>query len=162
MSTLKIKTTMAKKTSTSKTKTTKKTTVKEKATAAPPAETKKRGRPTTEEVRAKKKKEYDADIALRKELIERQLWAATVEPSVSASVEIPKYPIFMPGQRVEATYNGITYQGHVVHDNLESAMIRVRWDDGSCQYAAKMNLKVVVKKTTKKLFSAKQLKQMEE
>jgi hypothetical protein len=166
----------------------KKTTAKDKkkgvVEAAPP---KKRGRPSNAELAIRAREKREAETALRKELIERQKAAASGSIPTAAPVEydendekivpeyrtdftskvkdpnwIPPWPIFLPGQRVQAEFCGITYKGTVWHDNVESQMIRVAWDDGSSQYAAKMNLKVIVKKTFKKLFSANQLKNMEE
>ena len=55
----------------------------------------------------------------------------------------------MPNQRVYTEMYGIRYEGSVGLDNIESAFIRVNWDDGSSQFAAKMNLKPIVKKQKK-------------
>lgn len=159
---------------------------KDKKETVPP--TKKRGRPSNTELAEREKIKREAEIALRKELLERQqkaTVATTVEvkpipddndeeisvPDYKTDFSsktkdpnwIPPWPIFFPGQRVEASYGSFTYQGTVGFDNIESAMIRVKWDDGSIQAAAKMNLKIIVApKKLKKLFTQKQLKDMEE
>ena len=133
---------------------------KEKAPVAPP---KKLGRPSREDVRAKAQAEHSAKVAFGKEMLERQKLAATLEPEVAATMDIPKYPIFLPGQRVQSVFRRIdekVEKGTVSFDsNIHSAMIRVNWDDGSSQYAAKVNLKPILKKTYKKLFSNKAAKE---
>ena len=129
-------------------------TTKKKAKEEVPQ--KKKGRPTKEEARQKQIAAAAAVIAHRKELIELQKQvAADTTGSVVAPDNLPKYPIFLPGQRVSAEYNGITYKGTIAYDSLESGMVRVRWDDGSNQYAAKANLQVIPKKVYKKLFNHK-------
>jgi len=153
------------------------------------SEPKKRGRPSNTELAAKAKEKRDAEIALRKQLIERQKAAASgsiVTPE-AATVEyddndkkiypeykfdftskvkdpnwIPPWPIFMPGQAVYTEMYGIRYEGTVGYDNVESAMIRVNWKDGSSQFAAKMNLKPILKKSYKKVYSARRSKDEEE
>ena len=67
----------------------------------------------------------------------------------------------MPGQAVYTEMYGIRYEGIVGYDNVESAMIRVNWKDGSSQFAAKMNLKPILKKTYKKVYSARRSKNEE-
>ena len=74
---------------------------------------------------------------------------------------IPPWPIFMPNQRVYTEMYGIRYEGSVGLDNVESAFIRVNWDDGSSQFAAKMNLKPILKKTHKKIYNARRSKNEE-
>ena len=138
---------------------------------------KKRGRPSNVELAVKAREKREAETALRKELLERQQAAASgsLTPSQEpAPVEydendervypvyktdfsnkvkdpnwIPPWPIFMPNQRVYTEMYGIRYEGSVGLDNVESAFIRVNWDDGSSQFAAKMNLKPIVKKQKK-------------
>lgn len=168
---------------------------------------KKRGRPTNAELAEREKIKRDAEVALRKELLERQQKAQTFkEINVTASKQtnnavdtksteiiiqnddqddedddlpkikeyktdftskvkdpnwVPPWPIFFPGQRVEAKFGSMTFEGTVGSDNVESALIRVKWDDGSIQYAAKMNLKLIQPKKLKKVFSQKIFK-MEE
>jgi hypothetical protein len=133
---------------------------KEKAPVAPP---KKLGRPSKEDIRAKAQAEHAAKVALSKEMLERQRLAATLEPEVAATMDVPKYPVFLPGQRVQSVFKRIdekVEKGTVTYDsNIHSPMIRVNWDDGSSQYAAKVNLKPIVKKTYKKLFSNKNAKE---
>ena len=133
------------------TTTTTKKVPKKKGTAP-----KKRGRPTKAESLQKQLAAAAVIVAERKELIalQKQI-AADTTGSVVVPDSLPKYPVFIPGQRVSAEHCGITYKGTVVFDNLESAMIRVQWDDGSSQYAAKVNLQVLVKKTLKKVFNHK-------
>ena len=159
---------------------------KSKEPEAPP---KKRGRPSNVELAVKAREKREAETALRKELLERQKAAAsgTLPVSEPTPVEydendervypeyktdfsskvkdpnwIPPWPIFMPNQRVYTEMYGIRYEGSVGLDNVESALIRVNWDDGSSQFAAKLNLKPIMKKVYKKVFSARQLKNMEE
>ena len=163
-----------KQTKTSKTKTKAKT--KEKV------EPKKRGRPTNAELAAKAKEKRNTEIALRKQLIERQK-STTVSGSASTTVEynendervypeyktdfstkvpdpnwIPPWPVFLPGQRVEYVLkqkDGKPYKGTVGIDDIYSAFIRVAWDDGSNQFHAKKSLKLIEKKTYKSLLKAK-------
>ena len=71
---------------------------------------------------------------------------------------VPPWPIFMPGQAVYTEMYGIRYEGIVGYDNVESAMIRVNWKDGSSQFAAKMNLVPIVKKTYKKVYNSRRSK----
>jgi len=137
--------------------------------------TKKRGRPSNAELAAKAKEKQDAEIALRKELIERQKAASTT--SVAPTVEmfgyttqeykselpekvkdpnwIPPWPVFLPGQRVEYIVkrkDGKVYKGTIVGiDDIHSAFIRVAWDDGSSQFHAKLALKLIEQKTYKSL-----------
>jgi len=157
----------------------KKSKVKEKAKTKEKIEPKKRGRRSNAEIAAKAKEKHDAEIALRKELIERQK-AAIVSGSVatehngesaypeyktdfSTKVKdpnwIPPWPVFLPGQRVEYIVkkkDGKTYKGTIVGiDDIHSAFIRVSWDDGSSQYHAKQALKLIEKKTYKSLLKAK-------
>jgi hypothetical protein len=161
----------------------KKTKDKKTNNKQPEVAPKKRGRPTNAELAAKAREKREAETALRKELLERQK-AAAVSGSITtpepAQVEyddndekiypeyktdftskvkdpnwIPPWPIFMPGQAVYTEMYGIRYEGTVWHDNVESAMIRVNWKDGSSQFAAKMNLKPILKKSYKKVYSAR-------
>jgi hypothetical protein len=133
-------------------------------------EPKKKGRPTNAERAEKARVKTQADIAFRKELLERQK-AATVSGSivqpiatgagdVSADVDVndpswvPPWPVFLPGQRVETIFkriDGKVEKGNVCRDDVKSAMIRVNWDDGSSQYAAKQALKIIVKKVYEKV-----------
>lgn len=133
-------------------------------------QSKKRGRPSNAELAVKAREKRTAEVALRSELIERQKAAASGSLAITESVEyddndervypeyttsfaskvkdpnwIPPWPIFMPGQRVFTEMYGIRYEGTIGQDSIESAMVRVNWDDGSSQCAAKMNLKPVVK-----------------
>lgn len=160
-----------------------------KVNKQPETTPKKRGRPSNAELAVKAREKREAETALRKELIERQKAAAsgtlsTPESSVkqydendepiypeyktdfSSKVKdpnwIPPWPIFMPGQAVYTEIFGIRYEGTVGLDNVESAMIRVNWKDGSSQFAAKMNLKPILKKTYKKIFSAVRSKKEKE
>lgn len=162
---------------------------KSKAKNKEKVEPKKRGRPSNAELAEKARIQKEADIAFRKELLERQKAAAygtlsTPESAVkqydendepiypeyktdfSSKVKdpnwIPPWPIFMPGQAVYTEMFGIRYEGTVGLDNVESAMIRVNWKDGSSQFAAKMNLKPILKKTYKKIFSAGRSKKEKE
>ena len=132
---------------------------KTKGKPEPKVQPKKLGRPSKEAVRAKAQAEHAAKVAFGKEMLERQKLAATLEPEVVAAMDIPKYPIFLPGQRVESVIrriDGKIEKGTVSFDsNIHSAMIRVNWDDGSSQYAAKVNLKPIIKKTYKTLFNRK-------
>lgn len=170
-------------------KTTRKSKEKGKAEQTPATPPKKRGRPSNVELAVKAREKREAETALRKELLERQKAAAsgTLPVSEPTPVEydendervypeyktdfsskvkdpnwIPPWPIFMPNQRVYTEMYGIRYEGSVGLDNVESALIRVNWDDGSSQFAAKLNLKPIMKKVYKKVFSARQLKNMEE
>ena len=133
---------------------------KEKAPVAPP---KKLGRPSKEDIRAKAQADHAAKVAFGKEMLERQKLAAALEPEVAAAMDIPKFPIFLPGQRVQSIFeriDGKVEKGTISFDsNVHSPMIRVNWDDGRSQYAAKVNLKLIVKKTYKKLFSSKATKE---
>jgi hypothetical protein len=145
-------------------------------------EPKKRGRPTNAELAAKAKEKRDAEIAVRKQLIERQK-AATVSGSLATPAEyneddervipeyktdfstkvkdpnwVPPWPVFLPGQRVEYVVkqkDGKPYKGTVGIDDIHSAFIRVAWDDGSCQFHAKQALKLIEKKTYKSLLKNK-------
>ena len=177
----------------SSTKTTKKVPKKTKDKKTnnkqPEAAPKKRGRPSNAELAVKAREKREAEVALRKELLERQKAAASgsIATSEPVSVEyddndqkvypeyktdftskvkdpnwIPPWPIFMPGQAVYTEIFGIRYEGTVGLDNVESAMIRVNWKDGSSQFAAKMNLKPILKKTYKKIFSAVRSKKEKE
>lgn len=131
-----------------------------KSKQEPVVSPKKLGRPSKEDVRAKAQAEHAAKVALGKEMLERQKLAAVLAPEVVASMDIPKYPIFLPGQRVQSILkrlDGKVEKGTISFDNnIHSQMIRVCWDDGSSQYAAKENLKLIVKKTYKKLFKGKE------
>lgn len=148
---------------------------KSKAKNKEKVEPKKRGRPSNAELAEKARIQKEADIAFRKELLERQkaaasgsIPAAVVTSSVSvdeANVRdpnwIPPWPVFLPGQRVESIFkrvDGKTEKGTVGKDDVQSAFIRVNWDDGSSQYAAKLALKLIVKKTYEKVFSKKRNK----
>lgn len=134
----------------------------------PPEEKKKKvGRPTNEERRAKSaaaaKEKYETAKVLREKQRQAATIAATATTEEDATTkladlgEIPKYPVFLVGQRVEAIYDGITYKGTICYDHsVNSGMIRVNWDDGSSQYAAKQNLKVIPKKVLKNVFSLKE------
>lgn len=165
----------------------KKTTKDKKITSKQPeVAPKKRGRPSKAELAIKAREKREVEVALRKELLERQKAAASgsIAASDPASVEyddndekiypeyktdfsskvkdpnwIPPWPIFMPGQAVYTEMNGIRYEGTVGYDNVESAMIRVNWKDGSSQFAAKMNLNPILKKTYKKVYNARRSQQ---
>jgi hypothetical protein len=134
--------------------------------------TKKRGRPSNAELAAKAKEKQDAEIAIRKELIERQKAASTaptvemfgyttqeykseLPEKVKDPNWIPPWPVFLPGQRVEYIVkrkDGKVYKGTIVGiDDIHSAFIRVAWDDGSSQYHAKLALKLIEQKTYKSL-----------
>lgn len=136
-------------------------------------EPKKRGRPSNAELAEKARIQKEADIAFRKELLERQKAAASGSvPVVTSSMSVPEtnvhdpnwippWPVFLPGQRVESIFkriDGKTEKGTVGRDDVQSAFIRVNWDDGSSQYAAKLALKLIVKKTYEKVFSKKRSK----
>ena len=125
---------------------------------------KKKGRPSNEELRQRAAEKRAADLEVRKALLQRQEAAeklgtqslpVEVEEDVDeiltlrqdvpvASVRdpnwIPPWPVFLPGARVQATYDGILYTGTVYSDDVELPTIRVKWDDGSSQHAAKKNL----------------------
>lgn len=127
-------------------------------------EPKKRGRPTNAELAAKARIEKEADIAFRKELLERQKAAVSGSLVVTDNVAdktndpnwVPPWPIFLPGQRVESIFkrgDGKVEKGTVGKDDVNCPSIRVKWDDGSSQYAAKMTLKLVVRKTYEKVFT---------
>ena len=167
----------------------KKTKDKKNTSKQPEVAPKKRGRPSNAELAVKAREKREAETALRKELLERQKAAASGSVAVPepAPVEyndndekiypeyktdftskvkdpnwVPPWPIFMPGQAVYTEMYGIRYEGVVGYDNVESAMIRVNWKDGSSQFAAKMNLKPILKKTYKKVYSARRSKNEEE
>ena len=136
---------------------------------------KKVGRPSNEEIRARELAKLREANELRQQLIERQEAAkfgdaapetleslesdevdvdaivAKANQSLAARVRdpnwIPPWPVFLPGQRVSAVYDGITYKGRVGQDNVELPVIRVTWSDGSSQFAAKENLTILRKKS---------------
>jgi hypothetical protein len=130
---------------------------------------KKLGRPTKEEVLRRAKIARDADFALRKELLERQR-LSQIEMAVSGSMSgsitetsggivdmrdpnwIPKYPIFLIGQRVEQKSGSKTFRGRVAYDSMNSEMVRVQWDNGSYQAASKSNLTIIYKKVYKNVY----------
>lgn len=126
-------------------------------------EPKKRGRPSRAEVEARKEAEKQADLVLRKELIERQKQVSTVAsatfPIQAVDMRdpnyVPRYPIFVPGQRVQQTHNDIVFKGTVTYDGIDTPFVRIRWDDGSEQYAAKGNVTLIVKKAYKSLLGKK-------
>jgi len=139
-------------------------------------EPKKRGRPSNAELAEKARIQKEVDIAFRKELLERQKAAASGSLPVATSFVpvaetnmrdpnwIPPWPVFLPGQRVESKFkrhDGKTEKGTVGKDDVQSAFIRVNWDDGSSQYAAKLALKLIVKKKYENVFSKKRSKQEE-
>jgi hypothetical protein len=141
---------------------------KSKAKGKEKVEPKKRGRPSNAELAEKARIQKEADIAFRKELLERQKSVASGSlPVVTSSMSvdesnvhdpnwIPPWPVFLPGQRVEYKFkrhDGKTEKGTVGKDDVQSAFIRVNWDDGSSQYAAKLALKLIVKKTYAKVFT---------
>jgi hypothetical protein len=73
---------------------------------------------------------------------------------------VPPYPVFTTGQRVSTkTSSGLEYKGYIDHDPIISELVRVAWDDGSVQYAAKGNLVVIQKKVVKSLFKQRSKKQ---
>lgn len=146
---------------------------KPKAKGKEKVEPKKRGRPSNAELAEKARIQKEADIAFRKELLERQKAASSGSMPVAvvtSSVDttdvrdpnwIPPWPVFLPGQRVEYKFkrhDGKTEKGTVGKDDVQSAFIRVNWDDGSSQYAAKLALKLIIKKTYEKVFSKKRSK----
>lgn len=165
-----------------------KKTKDKKTNKQPETSPKKRGRPSNEELAVKAREKRNAEKAIRQELLERQkaAEAAGVVPQpttiqydendepiyqeyktdFTSKIKdpnwIPPWPIFMPGQAVYTEIFGIRYEGTVGLDNIESAMIRVNWKDGSSQFAAKMNLKPILKKTYKKIFSAGRSKKEKE
>lgn len=130
---------------------------------------KKIGRPTKEEVLRRAKEAREADFALRKELLERQR-LAQLELSTTGSVTdsitetsgsivdmrdptwVPKYPIFLIGQRVEQKSGSKTFRGRVAYDSINSEMVRVQWDNGSYQAASKSNLTIIYKKVYKNVY----------
>jgi len=139
-------------------------------------EPKKRGRPSNAELAEKARIQKEADISFRKELLERQKaavsgsvsevtsFASVAETNVHDPNWIPPWPVFLPGQRVEYKFkrhDGKTEKGTVGKDDIQSAFIRVNWDDGSSQYAAKLALKLIVKKKYDNVFSKKRSKQKE-
>lgn len=153
-------------------------TKKDKSKGKEKVEPKKRGRPSNAELTEKARIQKEADIAFRKELLERQkaaasgsIPAAVATSSVSVDAAnvhdpnwIPPWPVFLPGQRVESIFkrvDGKKEKGTVGKDDVQSAFIRVNWDDGSSQYAAKLALKLIVKKTYQKVFSSKRSKEAE-
>lgn len=154
---------------------TKKDKPKSKIKGKEKVEPKKRGRPSNAELAEKARIKNEADIAMRKELLERQKAVAsgsfpvvtiedTEETNVVDSNWIPPWPVFLPGQRVESIFkrrDGKVEKGTVAKDDVRSAFIRVQWDDGSSQYAAKLSLKLIVKKTYEKVFSTKRSKKVE-
>lgn len=133
-------------------------------------ESKKRGRPSKLELEEKARIQEEADIALKKEIIERQKAAASgsIAIPVSASFEnvddpnwIPPWPVFMPGQKVESLIkrlDGKPTRGTVYKDDVKSRFIYVHWDDKSAQYAAKLTLKVAENKVYKSLLTGKKTK----
>lgn len=148
-------------------------TKKDKSKGKEKVEPKKRGRPSNAELAEKARIQKEADIAFRKELLERQKSVASGSlPVVTSSMSVdevnvhdpnwvPPWPVFLPGQRVESIFkrvDGKTEKGTVGKDDVQSAFIRVNWDDGSSQYAAKLALKLIVKKTYEKVFSKKRNK----
>lgn len=124
---------------------------------------KKVGRPSKFEVEAKKEAERQADIALRQELLERQKKATVIiEDESEAPVRnihdpnyVPRYPIFMMGQRVQQTHHGIVFKGTVDYDGIDTPWVLIRWDDGSRQYAAKGLLTIIQKKVYKNVLNKK-------
>jgi hypothetical protein len=149
---------------------------KSKAKGKEKVEPKKRGRPSNAELAEKARIQKEADIAFRKELLERQKSVASGSlPVVTSSMSVdevnvhdpnwvPPWPVFLPGQRIESIFkrvDGKTEKGTVGKDDIHSAFIRVSWDDGSSQYAAKLALKLIVKKTYEKVFSTKSSKKAE-
>lgn len=130
---------------------------------------KKLGRPTKEEVLRRAKIARDADFALRKELLERQR-LSQIELAISGSMSgsitetsgsitdmrdptwVPKYPIFLIGQRVEQKSGSKTFRGRVAYDSINSEMVRVQWDNGSYQAASKSNLTIIYKKVYKNVY----------
>lgn len=149
---------------------------KSKGKSKEKVEPKKRGRPSNAELAEKARTQKEADIAFRKELLERQKSVASGSlPVVTSSMSVdesnvhdpnwvPPWPVFLPGQRVESIFkriDGKIEKGTVGKDDVRSAFIRVNWDDGSSQYAAKLALKLIVKKTYEKVFSAKHSKKAE-
>lgn len=133
-------------------------------------EPKKRGRPSKLELEEKARIQEEADIAIKKEIIERQKAVASgsIAAPVSASMEnvddpnwIPPWPVFMPGQKVESTIkrlDGRPTKGTVYKDDVKSRFIYVHWDDKSAQYAAKLTLKFVENKVYKSLLTGKKTK----
>ena len=128
---------------------------------------KKRGRPSKEELLKRAKDAEQAEIALKKELLERQKKALenqglqTVEnnkdiSSVTNNIKdpnwIPQYPIFITGQRVKQQIGSKQIEGVVIYDSIDSPTVRVKWDDGRCQTAAKANLTRLYKKVYKNVY----------
>jgi len=143
---------------------------KSKAKGKEKVEPKKRGRPSNAELAEKARIQKEADIAFRKELLERQKSVVSGSlPVVTSSMSVdevnvhdpnwvPPWPVFLPGQRVEYVVkqkDGKPYKGTVGIDDIHSAFIRVAWDDGSCQFHAKQALKLIEKKTYKSLLKNK-------
>lgn len=147
----------------------KSSTEEDKLNAGSEQPKKKIGRPTKEEVLRRAKVARDADLALRKELLERQR-LSQIEMTVSGSMSglnteisgsitdmrdpnwIPKYPIFLIGQRVEQKSGSKTFRGRVAYDSMNSEMVRVQWDNGSYQAASKSNLTIIYKKVYKNVY----------
>lgn len=147
----------------------KSSTIKDKLNTGSEQPKKKIGRPTKEEVLRRAKVARDEDFALRKELLERQR-LSQIELAISGSMSgsitetsgsitdmrdpnwIPKYPIFLIGQRVEQKSGSKTFRGRVAYDSMNSEMVRVQWDNGSYQAASKSNLTIIYKKVYKNVY----------
>lgn len=147
----------------------KSSTIKDKLNTGSEQPKKKIGRPTKEEVLRRAKVARDEDFALRKELLERQK-LSQIELAISGSMSgsitetsgsitdmrdpnwIPKYPIFLIGQRVEQKSGSKTFRGRVAYDSMNSEMVRVQWDNGSYQAASKSNLTIIYKKVYKNVY----------
>lgn len=122
---------------------------------------KKRGRPPKNPIPAvttpppQEKKKEPKIVTLTEDYPEHPPTDGLVGGGVT--LEEKRYPIFPIGQRVQQVHFENTFKGTVVFDGINTPFVRIRWDDGSIQYAAKGNLTLIAKKAYKKLFTNKKV-----
>lgn len=95
---------------------------------------KKKGRPTNEEVAARKKAEALKEDKVKQEIIQKQ--QEIVELNLPTSSSVPDYPIFRNGERVRLIEKVLTSKdaerinGIVDYHKITSAFVHVLWDNG--------------------------------
>lgn len=113
--------------------------VKESVVVKP--EKKKIGRPTNEELIARRKNQLQTENKLKEELIAKQqeIYANPILATTS-SVTLPDYPLFQVGEKIRLIEKVLTHEnadrlvGVVSEHKVTSAFVHIVWEDGHSDY----------------------------
>lgn len=126
---------------------------KGKSTKQQPPPPKKRGRPSNAELAARARIKREEGDVVREQLLAAMQPGAVVATTGQDQLVTPKYPVFFIGEQVSYGWWEIMHEGHVIEDPdpVNSALVRVRWDDGRMQWHAKENLRSMQKARQRKV-----------